>query len=269
MPKILDITFPGPTALVRTVSGATTGTICATGRTVSGTENPFEIYAKIYPPGTTPPGSPIDPSTAKLYAGVVQGKCIPFANPNWRFIREPGGSNNEVPNAVCAAAPPVNNNTLAVWALFSTGWHLEPQDFKGICSNTTDCEGSGSAVLLGGTSQMSTAPAQWQLQVTGSGERGTAQQGPRLGGAWILRHRGGVVWDSGDAGPCRSDLPSWTLIYVAETGVWRLEGNGIATYEREAATWISLGANVLALIACSGEDAGLPATLTVEPAPYA
>ena len=122
-----------------------------------------------------------------------------------------GGPDNEIPNAVCAASPPANNNnTLAVWTLFSTGWQVEHHDFKGVCHNTTDCEssGSGSGMLPGTTAQLGVAPAQWQLQVTGSAERGTAQQGPRLGGAWILRHRGGGVWDSGDAGPCRPTCPA-------------------------------------------------------------
>jgi hypothetical protein len=262
------ISTPGQTGLVRVGDGGQTGSICVRGQNNHGSEGPQQAVAKMFGVNDNPPSSPLDPMTGQFIPGLTTGVIDPPGGFDYRFLREPGGANNEVPGAACnASATGVSNNKIAVWTLFSDGWDLQTALFEGVCSNTTDCEASGSGggviVHVAYTAGVA-APAQWRLRVGGAVQAGGQPGSGRLGDTWVLDYRGGNVWHTGDRGPCDPGRPSWALFALPDG--WYLDMNGLALYRQTVADWDPLGPNELLLHAAPAAADRLPVRLRVEPA---
>jgi hypothetical protein len=134
---VINVTLPGAKAYVRKRHGkkpaktTTSNYICAKGTveayTTKGHSTVYcsdEIHAFIYSIGQTPGTKPP--------AGAVKTKVKDGA---WHF--------DKVPNAQCEdTEPTAPNNRLALWYKPRGGDFSPPKevDFKGICSDKTDCE---------------------------------------------------------------------------------------------------------------------------------
>lgn len=132
---IIDI--PGPEASVRLVNVAAYragdrchGIICAEGSITGGTDFQ-EVWAKIFPPGTSPipndPAQAQNPTRGTVYADNV----------HWRFH---DGEGKGIPNAAAVDNPTVDNNLLVVWAKVDCNWVNAQKPFKGKTAGCTDCD---------------------------------------------------------------------------------------------------------------------------------
>jgi hypothetical protein len=127
------IDIPTSCAKVLTGSPSGTGSICAKGRLTAKAQGDT-VYAKVYQ-GSAPMIPHSHPSCSSCTT-VFDGTYY-----NWAFT-----GSNLLPGAACAATCSGSQaapNVLAVWTNFGSGDVLQTQPFNGLCSNHTDCDGSG------------------------------------------------------------------------------------------------------------------------------
>jgi hypothetical protein len=241
-----------------------TGSICACGTASKDGASLSRVWAAVIPLGT-----PINPT--HIPTATPCTNINPYLG-TWRFVGA-----NVVVNVPCAAGPlTANTATFVVWCAFADAPATEfpkPQDIAALCSNHTNCDGSGPSpcdgvlLQLGKTltASVETAPRQYQVQAQ---EQSPGTSGPLaslVNTTWLLSLRStGCVWDNGGDGAGRP------LVELACDGVvatqWRLtlalNGDRIE-YTCPASEWNALGVNRLAR--SNGQGRGLPDTLTVTP----
>ena len=159
------LTLPNGRAKVKIVGTNTVGVICVTNANDTSVLGiPLDVYLKVLPLGSPIPAPPL--STA--IPDGVQAQTVPAGSDytNWRH--------DAVPDAVCeppSTGFPVCNNTLIVYRKYpgQSHWARELVDFRGECSNVTDCEAGTNIVLPIAARVLDTVPEAMEVIARGFG----------------------------------------------------------------------------------------------------
>jgi len=191
-----SVTTPSGRAKVKVVGTNTSGVICVTNSNDTSTLGiPLNVYLNVVPLGVSLPAPPLSTATPD----GVQAETVPAGSDytNWKH-EAVGGATCEPPST----GLPVCNNTLIVYRKYpgQSHWSRELIDFRGECSDVTDCESATNALLPVAAGPIDTVPD--ALQVIARGFGGALQI---LNGKWILRRlrqaaAGNLAWVSGGDG---------------------------------------------------------------------
>ncbi len=257
-----------PVQRVKASSGQL-GSVCVIGNgKVDGGFNPDDVVAKIYPAGAViPQDPPSDVDFAQLvnfdeYPDFTPPSSCGAADVNFVFHDDFLG---ELPGADSSPMAPYPGNQIAIWLYAGSAVKkMDPQPFRGVTSDVSECESMASLIAAQQASPAAKEPASYALL----SQSPFSPQGPVM-----LRRAAGDpaerLWKS-----CSKSLPQaqWRLWVVPRAaGVYAklvLEGAYGARFETpyvwRADNFDVQGVNIFELWS-PVDVASLPRTLTVAP----